>query len=522
MPISFKVARRSLVDNCSGTVSVVPSQSHGWTVWMMTTVLENFDGHGHPDIPARPVKVSPVPDIELHRHEQHQTNKLSVLVIGAGQQGLSLAARLQALGVDYLLLEQGESVGRTWTNRYDSAKLHTVREMNNLPWGRTWSSDDPIFISAKRVAEGFQQWTKKHDINVWVSSRRTSCSPHDNGWAVQVQRENSLTYSFFVEHLALGMGFIAPSPTTLEIPGRQLYQGTALHSSEYKNSRDWSGKTAVIVGSGTSAFDIAEDMVGAVVSSITMIQRNKTAIFPNQVGKPAKKVRLIHEPLLSRHSNRSNTALLNELIPTAVADRAVFAMPEEIAMELVSAGYRTFNADHPEFLDALEKTGFRVDRESKLNDLILTRSGGYYPDVGGIDHVTAGRVKILSGIPIERFTTCGIRLRDGTLLEADVVIFATGFEHDLRRMATPTIGKTTADKLGDFWGIDEAGDVRGLMTQHSRSATSPWHDVQLNVQARGIWPLKGSMCQARSYSQFVALQIQAEKLGCPLRPPGVL
>lgn len=103
---------------CSGFIGLVPEADGKWKIWLLSTILERIQGFPSSDIlePQSSTKT---------RHAATDTSNHSVLscvVIGAGMAGLSVAGRLQALGVSYVVLEKNDHVGDNWTNRYDSAK----------------------------------------------------------------------------------------------------------------------------------------------------------------------------------------------------------------------------------------------------------------------------------------------------------------------------------------------------------------------------------------------------------------
>lgn len=119
----------------SGIVSVVPNNDKPgeWSIWMLRTWLEHFEGHGDPD-ELQPVQRSnnepnsrsdaPAETNDSPRRDSHVNGSVEfgTVVVGAGQCGLSVAGRLEALGVSYLLVERNADVGDNWTKRYDSLR----------------------------------------------------------------------------------------------------------------------------------------------------------------------------------------------------------------------------------------------------------------------------------------------------------------------------------------------------------------------------------------------------------------
>jgi cation diffusion facilitator CzcD-associated flavoprotein CzcO len=237
-------------------------------------MLECFSGHGHPDDPT-PIFHSPSPPTPSSAEAEQ---KYEVVILGAGQSGLSLAGRLGALGISYLLLEKGE-VGGSWTGKYDSVKQHTVREMNNLPFERTYRESDPVLLPAAVVKRGFEEYVEKYRINVWCGAETESAIRKEGGWVVNVKVEG-LAVRVETRHLVFAMGAGVSVPNFPVIDGREEFQGVVIHQSEFKNARAWKGKKGVVVGTGTTAHDVAQDMLDSGLESVTMIQRGKTPVFP--------------------------------------------------------------------------------------------------------------------------------------------------------------------------------------------------------------------------------------------------
>lgn len=258
----------------AGAASVVTDDAGNWRIWMLRTWLEAFDGHGNPDLLAPSQKVS------TNGHTNGAGTHVSTVIVGAGPSGLSNAGRLQALGLSYILLERNAQIGDNWLTKYDSVKLHTPREYANLPFGRTFKPDDPELLSARDLADGYQGYTAKHDINIWLSAFVEGAFWDDNTktWTVHVKRDHK-PETITCQHLVLTIGSIVAGPVSPNWPRRDAYQGDVVHAlGEYDSAAPWKGKRGIIIGSANSAHDIAQDMLDAGLSSVTMIQRSPTLI----------------------------------------------------------------------------------------------------------------------------------------------------------------------------------------------------------------------------------------------------
>ena len=241
-----------MIGNCSGIISFVPSEDGaGWKSWLLRTILENFEGCGHPDDPS-PIFETPTAIGSTNKLE----HDVSVLIIGAGQNGLSLAGRLGALRISYILLEKESEIGYSWTGKYDSVRQHTIREMNNLPFDRTYKASDPDLLPASIVAEGFQNYARKYYIKIWLDSEVKNCIPWRKGigWAVEV-RKGRERKAIMARHLVLSMGAGLSIPNPPKIANADSFKGTILDIDSFKNSAPWRNKRGVVVGSATGAHD---------------------------------------------------------------------------------------------------------------------------------------------------------------------------------------------------------------------------------------------------------------------------
>lgn len=93
-------------------------------------------------------------------------------------------------------------------------------------------------------------------------------------------------------------------------------------------------------------------------------------------------------------------------------------------------------------------------------------------DVGTSEKIISGEIKVKSGVPVVRYTRNGILFSDGSELQADAIVLATGYDHDYRKQAAQIVGWDIASKLEDFWGVDGNGDMRGVMKPVRKSDES--------------------------------------------------
>ncbi|KEF53375.1 uncharacterized protein A1O9_10350 [Exophiala aquamarina CBS 119918] len=457
------------ITKCSGQIGIVPDLEFGWKIWFLTTILEEIEGLPNPDsISPEIVKKGPP-------KPKNSDTDFDCIIVGAGFAGLCLAGRLKAMGISYLIIEKNENIGDNWTSRYDSARFHTSKYYSDMPLGNIFGEDYDYFPSGKELARGYQAYVEKHQINVSLSSCLQSASFDQkiNTWTINFARKGE-TKTIKAPHFVFAIGAGGTIPKMPQLPGREKFNGIVIHSATYKNASEWKGKRCVIVGVANTAHDVAEDMLDAGAAEVTMIQRGRTSVFPIE------------------HYKAWSDPIYNETSKIEDADRQIMALPLVVTRLAALHGGRPLVDAEPERFDSLERAGFRVERYGDLWKLLTDRLGGHYMDVGASAKVSAGLIKIKGDAALTAYDETGLVFSDGSHLDADVVVFCTGYSHDVRGQATRFVGQELGEHLDDYWEIDHEGELRGVYKPHG---------------IPGIWYTGGGVTFARFYSRFLALQI---------------
>jgi len=153
--------------------------------------------------------------------------------------------------------------------------------------------------------------------------------------------------------------------------------------------------------------------------------------------------------------------MYNSTVPTEYADRAFSSNPLAVSRELTNSLLNGMAREEPERFDALERVGFKTQRYGSIMHHIYERLGGHYLDVGVSAKIAQGLIKIKSDSLPARFTERGLQFHDGSVLDADIIVFATGFEADMRLAVERVLGSTIAARLKPFWELDEEGELTG-------------------------------------------------------------
>lgn len=381
IPGSFKIRTvNGLTGICTIMMGVV-WYYNDWKIWTLRTILDDVEGWPSVNELAPQTQLESVNGYEngAQRNGTSLTPPFfEVVVIGGGQAGLSVAGRLEALGIRYLLIDKYHQVGDSWASRYESARLHTIREYAHLPFDRTFpKSRYQEFLTKDDLARGYREWTDKYGIDdhIWTETKLESgkWNESEQSWTLNLLRENckEIVNCRFVV-LATGPG--GQMPWMPNLPGRDQYQGLLLHSKDYLSAKDWEGKSAIVVGTANTAHDIAEDMYQAGLSEVTMVQRSKTYVLPYEYWQ------------------KLSSQTYNENFPTDLADKLQMTGPMAVGRLIINSHLNAMADKEPERFEALSRAGFENESHGDLMWHLLERAGGHYMDVGTSQKIATGKV----------------------------------------------------------------------------------------------------------------------------------
>jgi putative flavoprotein involved in K+ transport len=473
--------------------------------WTLLTTLYELKGHEEPRGRLRPMGAEHGVDLDreswLERRQREAAElgyetQPEVLVIGGGQGGIALGARLRQLDVPTIVIDRHARPGDQWRSRYKSLCLHDPVWYDHLPYLK-FPENWPVFSPKDKIADWLEMYTRVMELNYWTSTVATHARYDDDAgeWEVTVERDGApVTLRPRQLMLATGMSGIPNRPS---FPGQDVFTGEQQHSSEHPGPDGYAGKRVVVVGSNNSAFDICGALyeVGA---DVTMVQRSSTHIV--------KSATLMDLGLRDLYSEEAVAAG----VTTEKADMIFASLPYRIMHEFQIPVYDQIRERDQEFYDRLEAAGFDHDWGEDNSGLFmkyLRRGSGYYIDVGSADLVADGKVKLASG-QVDHLTQDAVVLADGTELPADLVVYATGYG-SMNGWAAQLISQEVADRVGKVWGLgsDTAKDP------------GPWEGEQRNMwkptQQPGLWFHGGNLHQSRHYSLYLALQLKARHVGIP-------
>src|SRR3954452_16507482 len=425
------------------------------------------------------------------------TKQPYVLVVGGGQGGIALGARLRRLGVPAIIVEKNARPGDSWRKRYKSLCLHDpvwYAPLPYLPFPDHW----PVFSPKDKIGDWLEMYTRVMALNYWTSTTAKSARDDEDAgeWIVVVEREGA-DVTLRPKQLVMATG-MSGKPNMPDIPGMDVFKGDQHHSSAHPGADAYKGKRCVVIGSNNSAHDICAALWEEGAESVTMVQRSSTHIVRSDT--------LMDIGLGDLYSQRA----VDSGVTTEKADTIFASLPYRIMHEFQIPLYDQMRERDADYYKALEDAGFELDfgeDDSGLFMKYLRRGSGYYIDVGASELVANGEIKLQRGT-VDHLTEAAVVMADGTELPADLVVYATGYG-SMNGWVADLMSQEMADKVGKVWGLGS----------DTTKDPGPWEGEQRNMwkptQQEALWFHGGNLHQSRYYSKFLALQIKARAEGIP-------
>ena len=405
-----------------------------------------------------------------------------VLVIGAGQAGLTIAARLRQLDVSTAVIEREARVGDNWRHRYSSLVLHNQVWANHLPYLK-FPASWPAYLSKDELADWLESYASIMSLDVRTATEITRASYDEAAgrWTVALRRAGGAVTDLHPRHVVLATGVFGV-PHRLEIPGAEHFTGQLLHATEYSGGIQAGGVRALVVGSGSSAHDVAQDLHEA-GAQVTMLQRSSTCVVSLEPG-----------------AARAYSIYREDGAPTEDCDLVSNSFPLPLLAHLHKDMTERIAQLDDSLLRGLRAAGFQLDFGDDGSGFLMKyhrTGGGYYINVGCSDLIVAGQIKVKHGAEIARLDGRTVRFTDGTVADADMIVVATGYQN-MSESVRALFGDEVAGRVGPVWGLDGEGEVRAMW----RRTGQP-----------GLWIMGGSLQQCRPYSKYLALQIKGGQEG---------
>lgn len=404
-----------------------------------------------------------------------------VLIVGGGHAGISVAVEARRIGLTALVVDRMARIGDNWRLRYRGLKLHNKTPVNHLrylPFPVTF----PDYIPKDQIANWLESYVDLMEVDFWTRTSFDGADYDDatQRWTARLTREGE-PRTLKPKHIVLATS-VSGTPDIPEIEGIDHFKGEVLHSSRFTAGREWAGRPVIVFGTGTSAHDICQELQAA-GADVTMVQRSPTMVVNVEPAQLYDRTYLGDGPPIASRD------ILNSGVPLPVMKLAHKIITDEVKQ-----------LDAP-LLRRLEAAGFRLEYGENGTGWPLkfrTRGGGYYFNVGASELIADGKIKLIQAADIEEYEPDGLRLRDGTLCKADLLVLATGYKGP-DHLLTQLFGDEVAHRVGRVWGFDDA--------------TSELRNMWIRTPQPGLWFVGGAFSQARIYSRYVALQIDAIEAG---------
>lgn len=367
-------------------------------------------------------------------------NSAKILIVGAGPAGLAMAGRLTKAGIYFDIIEKENTVGFMWSQHYDRLHLHTVKSMSALPYF-PFPEHYPTFVSKNDLFNYYQDYAKHFNIKPSFGECLVSVTKNEKGWLVKTNKK-AMVYQNVV--FATGINRIPNYPKFL---GLENFEGTKIHSREYKNPLPFKGKKTLVIGMGNTGAEIALDLAQNKVETYVSVRSEVNIVPLTLMGNPTQE-----------------TAQKLAKLPNSLAD-TISNVVQKIA------------------IGNLEKYGIKTP---KLSPSAQLRETGKTPviDLGTVAQIKQGKIKVFGDIQSVASNT--IRFTDGTIEGFEVLIFATGYKSKLEEFVPNIVSFLDAygnpkNEIGQnefeglfFLGFDnfKPGGILGAINEGSKEILS--------------------------------------------------
>src|ERR1700735_5037968 len=149
-----------------------------------------------------------------------------------------------------------------------------INHRPSVPCPPNW----PVYIPKDKLANWFESYVDAMELNFWTDTafEHGDYDGAKGRWSVVLRRGDGTTQTMHPRHvvMATGVSGIANIP---DIPTLKKFAGTVLHSSQYQDGEAWADKRAIVIGTGNSGHDIAQDLYSS-GADVTLVQRSPTLI----------------------------------------------------------------------------------------------------------------------------------------------------------------------------------------------------------------------------------------------------
>jgi cation diffusion facilitator CzcD-associated flavoprotein CzcO len=313
-----------------------------------------------------------------------------IVIVGAGPAGIAAAVSLRDRSLNSVIVDRADQVATSWRGRYEKLKLNTSKYFSHLP-RRRYPPGTPMFPTRSEVADYFERHARQSGIALQLSTNVMRIDPEPNGWRLATSSGDMRA-----NHVVVATGF-ENTPHIPEWPGMGGFTGELLHSSAYHNPAPYEGKRILVVGSGSSGMEIAHDLAAGGADRVWLAVRTPPNILtragPGGIPGDLMAIALYHAPV------GVGDAIARFVQRRTIGDLTEFGLPMP-------------------------------------DEGLFTRARrNLAPTIVDMDVITAVRDRSVHVVKtIDSFDHNTVSLVDGTRLQPDAVICATGYLRGLEAL----------------------------------------------------------------------------------------
>jgi Pyridine nucleotide-disulphide oxidoreductase len=307
-----------------------------------------------------------------------------VIIVGAGPCGVASALALKDVGVRSVVLDRANHVASAWRLRYDRLRLNTARPLSHLP-GRPFPRGTAMFPTRDDMVRHIAEHAAEEGVELRLGTQVKRIDREDGAWSVLTERE-----PLRAPQVIVATGYMN-EPVTPEWPGRGGFEGRMLHAAEYRDPDPFEGQRVLVVGPGCSGMEIADELARSGAAKVWLAVRTP----PNMI---------LREGPGGLPGDMMGVALLH--LPAPVGDA------------VTRFGRRAGIGD-------LTEHGLPVPEEGVMSRLRRLGAGPAIVDEQVIESIRGGDIEIIAGVSALEGRL--VRLADGSAVEPDAVICATGY-----------------------------------------------------------------------------------------------
>ncbi|KAB1641182.1 alpha/beta hydrolase fold domain-containing protein [Gulosibacter chungangensis] len=438
---SVRIAEAAANANVDVTLRVLPHLPHDWPLFsfMLSEGRETI------------AEIGEYTKQHTQQGAQHGTQPLDVVIVGAGWSGMMSLVRMREQGRSAMVLEAAPEVGGTWYwNRYPGLRCDIEstqycysfddKLVDEWNWSERFPTQAELLEYAKHVAD-------RHELrrDIEFNTRVASMTFDEARDLWTLTAEDGRRWS--ARHVIMATGPLS-TPKPLDIAGTEDFQGQLLSTTDWPHEPvDFTGKRVAVIGTGSSGIQVSTELAKS-AAKLFVCQRTPSLSLPafNRPLSDADRSKAKQD--FAEHRERARDSIDGLGLATSgksaleVSDEELRADYDAIYESGIPFAYLSHYTDTLFDMDANTKLrdylGDRISQIVKDPDTAAALVPTSYPagtrrlclDTGFYEIFNQDNVALvdLKRNPIDRIVDSGIRLEDGSVVDVDVIVLATGYD----------------------------------------------------------------------------------------------